>query len=195
LNPTARLIVFTMTRSSETLPTLLAAHRLLTSQKSPRSVPSVRPYGDDVDETTFFEEEGDVSSSITTTWNNATATAAASVPHWIGFSIKTLLGISVVLYALNQASLLPLPLSAVVSKALFWPTMPIAIGKRLGRWSTEIDDTVVMGGAPFGFWGIPEKLQEKYGVSTGGVHASEDDRQHTNVSPSDSICRESLSRV
>lgn len=74
---------------------------------------------------------------------------------------------TVVLIVLNQKALLPKPLAAVVSKVLFWPTLPITVGLRLGKWSTEIDDTVVMGGAPFGFAGIPETLYQEYGVSTG----------------------------
>lgn len=36
--------------------------------------------------------------------------------------------------------------------------------RRLGKWHTKIDETVVMGGAPFGFAGVPEHLYEQYGV-------------------------------
>jgi hypothetical protein len=39
--------------------------------------------------------------------------------------------------------------------------------RRLGNWYTVIDETVVMGGAPFGFAKLPEKLHEKYGVCLG----------------------------
>jgi len=46
------------------------------------------------------------------------------------------------LYVLNQQHLLPYELSKVVSRALFWPTLPITVLKRLGRWETLIDDTV-----------------------------------------------------
>jgi len=57
--------------------------------------------------------------------------------------IKTAFLCSVVtLYVLNQQHLLPYELSKVVSRALFWPTLPITVLKRLGRWETVIDDTV-----------------------------------------------------
>jgi len=72
---------------------------------------------------------------------------------------------TVLLYILNQKHMLPKPLSAVVSKTLFWPSMPITVGRRVGNWITEVDDTVVMGGAPFGFAKIPEKLYDEYNVS------------------------------
>jgi hypothetical protein len=83
----------------------------------------------------------------------------------MGFCFKALLGITIVLYVLNQKHYLPLPLSRVVSKVLFWPTLPITVGRRLGKWKTIVDDTVVMGGAPFGFAGLPEELYYEYGVS------------------------------
>lgn len=88
----------------------------------------------------------------------------AGLPGLGNRSIQLILGVTVVLYALNQKALLPLPLSQVVSKVLFWPTLPITVARRLGRWSTVIDDAVVMGGAPFGFCGIPERLYYDYGV-------------------------------
>ena len=80
---------------------------------------------------------------------------------------KSMLGITVVaLYALNQSHLLPRPLSGLVSRALFWPTLPITVVRRnWGRdWTTEIDDTVLMGGAPFGFCNIPRALYHEQGV-------------------------------
>lgn len=80
---------------------------------------------------------------------------------------RLLLGATVALYVLNQKHLLPRPLSAVVSKALFWPTLPITASKRWGKkWFTPIDDTIIVGGAPFGFLGLPERLYEDYGVSS-----------------------------
>jgi hypothetical protein len=79
-------------------------------------------------------------------------------------SLKTVLAATVALYALNQMALLPTPLSAAVSKVLFWPTLPITVLRRVGRWTTVIDDSVVMGGAPFGFAGLPGRLYEDYGV-------------------------------
>ena len=82
----------------------------------------------------------------------------------IGALIRLTLGATVVLYIMNQKHLLPRPISNIVSHVLFWPTLPITISKRLGKWYTPIDDTVIMGGAPFGFAKIPELLYEQYDV-------------------------------
>ena len=91
---------------------------------------------------------------------------AAAIPTVATFCWKTFLGLTVTLYVLNQNHMLPMPLARIVSKALFWPTMPLTVSKRIGRWSnTIVDDTVVLGGAPFGFCNIPEKLYNYYGVS------------------------------
>jgi atypical dual specificity phosphatase len=73
-------------------------------------------------------------------------------------------GVASALYILNQKHLLPRPLSAVVSKVLFWPTFPITYSRRLGKWMTDIDDTVVMGGAPIHLLNYPEILRRDYGV-------------------------------
>ena len=98
-------------------------------------------------------------------------TAVASVPIFIpqaaGLALKTGLGITVVLYILNQSHLLPKPLALVVSRVLFYPTLPITASKRIGKWLNRIDETVVLGGAPFAFLDYPRKLKEEYGV--GGV--------------------------
>ena len=105
-------------------------------------------------------------SSERSGWNslwNTTAIAAATLPS-LSSCLKASLSVTVALYILNQKHLLPRPLSAVVSKALFWPTLPITIARRVGKWETAIDDTVIMGGAPFGFAKIPEKLYEQFGV-------------------------------
>ena len=84
----------------------------------------------------------------------------------LGSVLKTTLGITSILYILNQKHLLPRPVSAVVSKVLFWPTLPITFAKRWDNWyDTVVDDKVMLGGAPFGFVGIPERLHEDYGVS------------------------------
>lgn len=87
----------------------------------------------------------------------------AALPSF-SMCLKAVLGMTVALYILNQKHCLPKPLAAVVSKTLFWPTLPITVSRRIGSWSTVIDDTVVMGGAPFGFANIPEHLHEEYGV-------------------------------
>jgi atypical dual specificity phosphatase len=70
-------------------------------------------------------------------------------------------GVTLALYILNQKALLPKPLSAVVSKLLFWPTMPITVARRIGEWTSVIDETVIMGGAPFGFASYPEQLYDE----------------------------------
>lgn len=87
----------------------------------------------------------------------------AALPSF-SLCLKTLLGMTVALYILNQKHCLPKPLAAAVSKTLFWPTLPITVSRRIGSWSTVVDDTVVMGGCPFGFANIPEHLHEEYGV-------------------------------
>ena len=97
----------------------------------------------------------------TETWQNVTI---AAVPHVANLALRTLLGVTVALYILNQKHALPRPLSAVVSKTLFWPTLPITVSRRLGKWMTRIDDTVVMGGAPFGFVDYPDRLYNDFGV-------------------------------
>lgn len=96
------------------------------------------------------------------TWRESPATAAAiMLPR---MALKSTLGITVALYILNQSHLLPRPLAAIVSKVLFYPTLPITASKRIGNWITNIDDTLVLGGAPFGFLGYPKTLREVYGV-------------------------------
>jgi hypothetical protein len=89
---------------------------------------------------------------------------AAAIPHLTGLALKTIAGITLALYVLNQQHMLPRQLSAVVSKSLFWPTLPITASRRIGKWMTRIDETIVLGGAPFGFLGFPETLYEEYGV-------------------------------
>ena len=91
--------------------------------------------------------------------------AFGALPQITGLAVKTMLGVSVVLFVLNQKHMLPRPLSSVVSKTLFWPTLPISVLKRLQAWMTPIDEAVVMGGIPFGFLGMPERLYNEYNVS------------------------------
>lgn len=73
--------------------------------------------------------------------------------------LKSVVIATLSLYLLNQKHLLPKHLSQVVSKVLFWPTLPITISKRLGSWITQVDDTVLIGGVPY--LGYPEKLAKK----------------------------------
>jgi hypothetical protein len=91
--------------------------------------------------------------------------SSVGIPSF-GSCFRATLGMTVALYILNQKHLLPRPLSAIVSKVLFWPTLPITVARRIGRWETVIDDTVVMGGAPFGFAGRPERLHDEFSVSS-----------------------------
>lgn len=78
--------------------------------------------------------------------------------------MKLALGAVVSLYVLNQKHLLPKTLSGVVSRVLFWPSMPITVGRRFGEWTSVVDDTVVLGGIPFGFLGMPEHLRKDFNV-------------------------------
>lgn len=71
---------------------------------------------------------------------------------------------TITLYVLNQKHMLPKPLGSVVSKALFWPTLPITVSRRIGKWTTVVDNAVVLGGAPFGFMNYPEKLHSQFRV-------------------------------
>lgn len=47
---------------------------------------------------------------------------------------------------------------------LFWPTIPITISRRIGKWTTVVDNAVVIGGAPFGFLDYPAKLKKQFDV-------------------------------
>lgn len=78
--------------------------------------------------------------------------------------MKLALGAVVSLYVLNQKHLLPRTLSGVVSKVLFWPSMPITVGRRFGEWTSVVDENVILGGIPFGFLGMPEHLRKDFGV-------------------------------
>lgn len=112
--------------------------------------------------------EGSSSNSSSSFWNAttaATAAAAATALPSLSSCLKAGIGVTVALYILNQNHMLPRPLSRQVSQALFWPTLPITVARRLGKWVTVIDDTVIMGGAPFGFCNMPEQLYQQYGVS------------------------------
>lgn len=111
------------------------------------------------------DDDGD-NPSDTSSWEPWRNLTAVAIPQFTGIALRTMLGVTIALYVLNQQHMLPRPLGAVVSKALFWPTLPITASRRIGKWMTRIDDTVVIGGAPFGFLGFPEQLHEKYGVRT-----------------------------
>ena len=95
---------------------------------------------------------------------HADKTSALLLPSFVQLASKVALGAVVTLYVLNQQHVLPRGLSSVVSKTLFWPTLPITFSKRIGKWSTAVDDVVVIGGAPFGWLNFPKKLHDDYGV-------------------------------
>jgi len=113
-------------------------------------------------------------TTTTNTTATTTATFVSSLPKLLlsASALKTALAVTLALYALNQKALLPKPMSRVVSKVLFWPTLPITVLRRVGKWTTVVDDTVVMGGAPFEFAGFPERLREQYNVSIHVSHSS-----------------------
>ena len=108
----------------------------------------------------------DLPSGQQPSWKD-TAALSIAIPQVAGLAMRAGLGITVVLYILNQTHQLPKPLGAVVSKLLFYPTLPITAFKRINKWVNRIDDTVVLGGAPFVFLDYPRKLKENYDV--GGV--------------------------
>jgi Dual specificity phosphatase, catalytic domain len=105
-------------------------------------------------------------SSSSSWWDGATkwTTLQLVLPAMAKKTFQASLTVTLVLYVLNQNHLLPRPISAVVSKALFWPTLPITLSRRIGVWMTPIDETVILGGIPFGFAGFPERLYHDYHV-------------------------------
>jgi len=106
-----------------------------------------------------------------TSWSSSIRNVTSSQSIWISgvpsFStlcLQTVAMATITLYILNQKHMLPLQLSRVVSKTLFWPTIPITISRRIGKWSTVVDNAVVLGGAPFGWCGYPERLNKQFNV-------------------------------
>ena len=96
-------------------------------------------------------------------WKEMAATLF--VPQFADLALRTGLGITFVLYILNQRHMLPRPLAFVVSKVLFYPTLPITAARRIGNWLTRMDETVVLGGAPFALLNYPSTLKNEYGVT------------------------------
>jgi atypical dual specificity phosphatase len=95
-------------------------------------------------------------------WKEMAATMF--VPQFADLALRTGLGITVILYILNQRHMLPKPLASVVSKVLFDPTLPITASRRIGKWVTRLDKTLVMGGCPLAILNYPQKLKDDYGV-------------------------------
>ncbi|KAL9183419.1 hypothetical protein ACHAXT_004275 [Thalassiosira profunda] len=94
-------------------------------------------------------------------WFTSSSAILAGVPNLATLCLRSVAIATVTLYVLNQKHMLPLPVGRVVSKVLFWPTIPITISRRIGKWTTAVDNAVVMGGAPFGFLSYPEKLAKQ----------------------------------
>jgi len=128
----------------------------ISSQQSPLRLSEPTPIGNPDD------DPEKAKSPPTTSWT--TNLTSLVVPNIASIGLRTVLGLTVALYILNQKHALPRPLSSIVSKTLFWPTLPITISRRIGKWTTQIDETVVIGGAPFGFLKYPDKLYRDYGV-------------------------------
>ena len=95
---------------------------------------------------------------------SASSAIFAGVPNFATLCVRTVAVATLTLYIMNQKHMLPLPVGRIVSKVLFWPTIPITIARRIGKWTTVVDNAVVMGGAPFGWYGYPEKLLKQFNV-------------------------------
>ena len=70
------------------------------------------------------------------------------------FSVIT----SCVMFALFQKHMLSERISRVVSKVMFYPTLPLTYLQRIGNLFTPIDDTVVLGVAPLAILSHPEEM-------------------------------------
>jgi len=123
-------------------------------------------------------DEGDDHTSASPT-PLLTSLLPSSSSFLVALSVRVLLSTTITLYILNQKHVLPKPLSGFVSKTLFWPTLPITLSRRVGKWVTPFSSTLenendidneentpdfILGGAPFGFLNYPEILLEKYNV-------------------------------
>ena len=63
-----------------------------------------------------------------------------------------------IIFAAFQKKLLPIGLSAIVSKVAFYPTFPFTALRAAGNYMTDVDDTLILGCAPFECLGHPKKL-------------------------------------
>jgi atypical dual specificity phosphatase len=94
------------------------------------------------------EKENTTSTPHSPVWK---VLLSALPPNKVALShcLRAGLTLTVALYLLNQNHCLPRPLSGLVSRVLFYPTLPITVLRRLGTsWETVIDDTVLLGGVP-----------------------------------------------
>ena len=110
------------------------------------------------------DNNDDGASSVGSTARSIPSTIFSGLPSLGTLCVRSVAVSAVLLYVLNQKHLLPLSASRVVSKLFFWPTVPITLSRRVGRWTTVVDDAVVLGGAPFGWLGYPKKMVEEFRV-------------------------------
>ena len=94
-------------------------------------------------------------------FNAANTTSAIALNGISSVFSKLAITTVVALYILNQQHMLPRNLSGFVSKTLFYPTLPITLSRRINKWVTPIDDTVLLGGAPLSFFNMPQYLHKQ----------------------------------
>jgi hypothetical protein len=87
------------------------------------------------------DDDGDEKPPTPVASDLLTNVTAMAIPQLSRMVLKSFLGFTVALYLLNQKHMLPRPIGALVSKALFWPTLPITLSRRIGKWVTPVDDT------------------------------------------------------
>ena len=66
-----------------------------------------------------------------------------------------------ILYGMFQKKMLPQNVSTVVSKLMFFPTLPFTYLQRVGNLFTEVDSTVILGTAPLQLLGHPKELYSR----------------------------------
>ena len=71
--------------------------------------------------------------------------------------------VATAIYALFQKKMLPKSVTKIVSALFFYPTFPITALLRIGNYWSHVDDTVLLGCAPFSILGQPLTLY-KLGV-------------------------------
>lgn len=74
--------------------------------------------------------------------------------------------LSAITYLLFQKKMLSKGLSKIVAKIFFYPTMPITAVLRLKNYWTELDDTLILGCAPFAALG---HVKSMYDIGVRGV--------------------------
>jgi len=75
----------------------------------------------------------------------------ASVNHLVSFMIRcvtTLIALGINILDEHRCFIHHPRIQRLVSRFLFWPTMPWIMWQRRGQWATRVDGTVILGGAP-----------------------------------------------